>query len=81
MDPNATLRDLLEALKDRDWDRVQELSQSLLSWMGNGGFPPITMGPKELGNQWHRTFATFVCHAAQGKVRAAHRRRERKRNG
>lgn len=79
MDPNATLRDLLEALKDRDWDLVQELSDALLAWMGNGGFPPITIGPKELGNEWHRAFATFVCHAAQGKVRTARRRLERRR--
>lgn len=78
MDPNATLRDLLEALKDRDWDLVQELSEALLTWMGNGGFPPVTIGPKKLGNEWHRTFATFACHAALGKVKAARKRRARR---
>ncbi|MDB5388252.1 MAG: hypothetical protein JWM11_3898 [Planctomycetaceae bacterium] len=81
MDPNATLRDLLEALKGRDWDLVQELSEALLTWMRNGGFPPNTIGPMELGNEWHRAVATFVCHAALGKVRAAHERRSRKRGG
>lgn len=78
MDPNATLREILEALAQRDWDRVQELSEALLTWMEKRGFPPTTMGAPELGPQWHRTIATFVCYAAQGKVKAARRRRERK---
>lgn len=79
MDPNATLRDLLEELKDRNWNRVQELAEALLGWMEKRGFPPITIGPKELGTEWHRTFATFVCHAALGKVRTARRKPQRRR--
>ncbi len=78
MDPNATLRDLLDSLKARDWDRVQELSESLLGWIEKRGFPPVTIGPAELGNEWHRAFATFVCHAALGKVRTARGGRNRK---
>ena len=78
MDPNTTLRDLLDALAQRDWDTVQELSETLLAWMEKRGFPPTTIGPPELGSQWHRTIATFVCYAAQGKVKSARQRRERK---
>jgi hypothetical protein len=79
MDPNATLRDLLDALKRRDWDQVHEFSQALLGWMAKGGFPPLTIGSEELGKQWHAMFATCVCHAAQGRLSAAQKRRDRKR--
>ena len=81
MDPNATLRDLLDALLTRNWDRVQELSEALLTWMEKRGFPPMTIGPPELGNQWHRTIATFVCYATQAKVRDARKRRTRRAEG
>ena len=78
MDPDATLRDLLEALGGRDWDRVDELQDALFTWMERRGFPPTTIGPKELGVEWHRAVATFVCHAAASKVRDARKRRSRK---
>lgn len=78
MDPDAALKELLDAVQARDWDRVDELAQGLLSWMEKRGFPPSTLGPKELGRSWHRTIATFVCYAAQSKVRDARKRRARK---
>ena len=78
MDPDATLRDLLDALHVRDWDRIDELAGALLEWMEKRGFPPTTLGAKELGREWHRTVATFVCYAAQTKVRDARKRRSRK---
>lgn len=81
MDPDAALKDLLEAVSSREWDRVEELASGLLSWMEKRGFPPMTLGPKELGRDWHRTLATFVCYAAQAKVRDARNRRARKKNG
>lgn len=81
MDPDAALKELLEAVQSRAWDRVEELADGLLSWMEKRGFPPITVGPKELGRQWHTTIATFVCYAAQAKVRDARKRRSRKESG
>lgn len=78
MDPDATLRDLLEALCSGDWERVNELQEALLSWMALRGFPPATIGPPELGTSWHRAVATFVCHAAAAQARNAASRRSRK---
>lgn len=81
MDPDATLRDLLDAVQERDWDRIDELAEALLGWMEKRGFPPITLGAEELGREWHRTIATFICYTAQSKSRAARKRRARKAGG
>ena len=80
MDPQATLNELLVAVGEHDWDRIEELADALLHWMEHRGFPPTTLGPKSLGLQWHRAVATFVCYAAKSKVRDA-RKRRRKRGG
>jgi hypothetical protein len=79
MDPDATLRDLVSAVGDRNWDRVAELQEALLAWMERRGFPPLTIGPKKLGRAWHRAVATFVCHAAASKVQDARKRQTRRR--
>lgn len=79
MDPEATLAELTDALRLREWDRIEELADALLGWMERSGFPPTTVGTKELGVQWHRAVATFVCHAAKSKVKDARKRRARKR--
>ena len=81
MDPDVAMKDLLDAVGSRDWDRVEELASGLLSWMERRGFPPLTLGSKELGRNWHCTLATFVCYAAQAKVRDARKRRSQKRGG
>ena len=78
MDPDAAMKDLLDAVHVRNWDRVDELAEGLLSWMEKRGFPPTTLGPKELGRAWHRALATFVCYAAQTKAQDARKRRKRK---
>ena len=78
MDPEATLLELLEAVQARAWDRVDELAGALLDWLEKQGFPPLVVGPRELGVEWHRAMATFVCHMAQSKVRDARKRRERR---
>ena len=75
MDPNQTLNELLLALGDRDWDRTDELQQALVDWIEKGGFPPLTLGPRELGRQWHKSLARFVCRAAAFRVMAAKIRR------
>lgn len=77
MDPDAALAELLTAVADRDWDRIDELADGLLQWLQRRGFPPLTVGPKSLGKEWHRAVATFVCHVAKSKVRDARRRSER----
>ena len=81
MDPKATLDALLGALAARDWDRSEELADGLLRWLKQRGFPPLTVGPENLGRQWHRDVATFICFAAKSKVRDARNRRARKIRG
>lgn len=78
MDPDAALQELLDAVRVRDWDRIDELADGLLGWMERRGFPPMTLGPKEMGREWHRTVATFVCHAAKSKANDARKRRTRR---
>ena len=77
MDPEATLRDLLAAVDDRDWDLVDELSEALLTWLQKRGFPPQTLGPPELGRGWHRAIAEFTCYLAQSRARDARKRRRK----
>lgn len=71
MDPQATLRDLLEALEQSDWDAVHELSQSLLTWIQHKGFPPVTLGSPSLGDDWHRMLTRSICQAALAKAMAS----------
>ena len=78
MDPDAALKELLDAVLVRDWDRTDELAEGLLQWMEKRGFPPTTSGPKELGPVWHRSVATFICSAAKAKVRDARKRQKKK---
>ena len=78
MDPDATLRELLQAVQSRAWDRVDELAEALLNWLEKRGFPPTTVGPPQLGVEWHRTVATCVCHLAVSRSRDARERRRRK---
>lgn len=81
MDPQATLNDLLDAVADRDWDRVRELSDALLTWMERGGFPPEAVGPSKLRKRWHRTIATFIFHAATSRANGVAKRRQRWKGG
>ena len=78
MDPQATLAELMNAIGCREWQHVREVSDALLTWMENGGFPPETIGPNSLGKRWHRTIATFVCHAATSRANHALKRRQRR---
>ena len=56
MDPQAAWDDLLEALGERDWDRVEELAEGLLRWLRAGGFPPRAVTGNDLGSDWDRGF-------------------------
>lgn len=40
MDPNATLREMIEAAEQNDWPTYRELSLSLFNWIAKGGFIP-----------------------------------------
>jgi hypothetical protein len=44
MDPNATLRDFLEALRDRDCERASDAFWTLFRWRQKGGFAPVMKG-------------------------------------
>lgn len=78
MDPQATWDELLQASLDRDWDRMEELADALLGWLGKHGAPPLTVGHRDLGVQWHGAVAQFVCYMALSKVRDARRRKSRR---
>ena len=53
MDPDAALKELLEAVKAGGCDRVRELADGLKHWLSQGGFPPKTIGTWKLGQVWH----------------------------
>lgn len=40
MDPNATLKDIVNAILDNDEDAAVESSAILFGWARKGGFPP-----------------------------------------
>jgi hypothetical protein len=44
MDPNATLRDLTNAIEDGDHDDAIEHADNLLAWLDGGGFVPSALG-------------------------------------
>ena len=81
MDPQATLEELLGAVADRDWERVDELSDALYEWLQNRGFPPHTLGPEKLTRGWHHAVATFICHLAKAEAKTARKRRKRRKGG
>ncbi|MBN8625471.1 MAG: hypothetical protein J0M17_08285 [Planctomycetes bacterium] len=79
MDPQAAWNELLSASLNRDWGRAEELADGLLAWLGKHGAPPITVGDRALGVEWHNAVAQFVCYLAQSKVREARRRNRNRR--
>ena len=81
MDPDQTLRELLDALNQRRWDDVEASAENLLGWLHKRGFPPHTLGPEALGTSWHRAVAEFVCFAALSKVREWRFRQAKKKRG
>lgn len=40
MDPNETLSDLIESLREGEFEVARERLEDLISWLENGGFPP-----------------------------------------
>ncbi len=64
MDPQATWNSLLEEWAERNWLDVSELAEALLEWLSKGGFPPDTMGNRNLGADWNRELAQTMCKFA-----------------
>ncbi|MCA8998100.1 MAG: hypothetical protein KDA80_13975 [Planctomycetaceae bacterium] len=64
MDPQQALTELIDAVASQDWNHAFDLSGGLQSWLERGGFPPVTLGPEDLGHHWHRTIALTVCQLA-----------------
>lgn len=64
MDPDATLKDLLAAVVIRDEQQVSILAEGLQNWLNNGGFPPKTIGPWKLGQDWRSALTRCVCELA-----------------
>jgi hypothetical protein len=46
MDPEATLRDLLNADHDRDLSAMEQSAHALAEWLGNGGHAPVVSHAK-----------------------------------
>ena len=40
MDPDATLRCIVECIKSRNFDEADSLAEDLREWIARGGFPP-----------------------------------------
>lgn len=80
MDPQIAWNELHEALAARNWDRVAELAEALLGWIGSGGFPPQTSSHAGLTRSWHKDVTYCVCHLALASVKKS-RKRARRRNG
>jgi hypothetical protein len=71
MDPQTAWDELLEALAGRDWDRVQDLSEGLLAWLRNDGFPPRAVTGSDLGADWDRELALTGCRFALAQAKEA----------
>lgn len=69
MDPQAAWEDLLDALGEQDWDRVQDLAEGLLRWLRADGFPPRAITGSDLGPDWDRELATAGCRFALALAR------------
>ena len=78
MDPQATLKALLEALEESDWDTARELALALQNWLDRDGFPPVTVGAKSLDREWHTAISRLICEMALSRARAATRSETRK---
>lgn len=64
MDPDATLKALIDAVVDGDEQQVSILADALKHWLDRGGFAPTTIGPRTLGNAWHTAITRTICEIA-----------------
>ena len=78
MDPQATLKALLDAQEENDWGTARELALALQNWLDRDGFAPVTMGAKSFGHEWHTAIVRLICEMALSRARAAIRSEPRK---
>ena len=78
MDPQQTWADMFDALQRKEWDEAKKLADALYEWLRKGGFPPTTVGDASLGQQWHKTIASFTCLAVANKVEDVHKQRKKR---
>lgn len=50
MDPTATWDQMLDAFGEEDWKATIELSDALLGWLRQGGFPPVVSVGSSVGD-------------------------------
>jgi hypothetical protein len=63
MDPEQTWQDMLDAVHRKEWNTARQLADDLHTWLKNKGFPPVTIGDRSFGRNWHVTIATLTCLA------------------
>ena len=68
MDPQSAWNSLLEEWAERNWRDVSELAEALLEWLSKDGFPPKTMGSRDLGADWHRATTLAMCQFALARA-------------
>jgi hypothetical protein len=44
MDPQQTWADLIEAVKEANWEEAADIAADLTGWLDRGGFPPKITG-------------------------------------
>ena len=71
MDPQATWEDLIAAYAEGQWERVEELADSLLQWLCRDGFPPQATTGSDMGKAWDRAIALAGCRFALRQARKA----------
>jgi len=57
MDVEACWREMAEAYKEGDTERLQELSEGMLQWLAKDGYPPRICGDRE----WDKMIAFSVA--------------------
>ena len=70
MDPQITWHSLLIAWARGNWLEVTEHAESLLEWLGKGGFPPNTVAAPELGVDCHGIVAKLAAKLAIAHARS-----------
>ena len=63
MDPQAAWDQLQEAYRNREWEAVRELAQSLLDWLECGGFSPVTTQGNRNDIAQQRAFVIRFCNS------------------
>jgi len=58
----------LEEWADGNWLDVFELAEALVEWLSKEGFPPDTMGNRNLGADWNRVLALAMCSFARQRA-------------